>query len=132
MITLVELFGQIQDLNRSVVNGGELTNDKIADATEHLSRKIDSWQAALPSDMILTESNIIEHTRRGNGGAFFALHLGFHHYATLLYYQYLDTQLPSTSRTERFAESCKYHALQYSKLLSLVDNSLVARPCTQQ
>ncbi|KAL2839532.1 hypothetical protein BJX68DRAFT_258802 [Aspergillus pseudodeflectus] len=119
MITLVELFGQIQDLNRSVVNGGELTNDKIADATEHLSHKIDSWQAALPSDMILTESNIMEHTRRGNGGAFFALHLGFHHYATLLYYQYLDNQLPSTSRTERFAESCKYHALQYSKLLSL-------------
>ncbi|KAL3447297.1 hypothetical protein BJX65DRAFT_318193 [Aspergillus insuetus] len=119
MITLVELFGPIQDLNRSVVNGGEPTNDKIADVTECLSQKIDSWQNELPTHMKFTESNIIEHTRHGNGGAFFALHLGFHHYATLLYYQYLDTQFPSASRTEQFAASCKYHALRYSKLLSL-------------
>jgi hypothetical protein len=90
-----------------------LDNEVIEHETDLLARQLDSWHDNLPGDAQLTESNLVEHNRRGTGGPFIALHLGFHHYATLLYYQYLDTD-----RSPRFAAKCKYHAVSYSTLLA--------------
>lgn len=46
------------------------------------------------------------------------LHLGFHNYSTLLFYQYLDTRSTMTTRARQFASQCKHHALSYSEWLT--------------
>ncbi|KAH8692576.1 hypothetical protein BGW36DRAFT_436274 [Talaromyces proteolyticus] len=118
MATLIELFGPIQEFNWRAVNGEVLLQDQLEQDTDRLAQRLDDWQDRLPRHVQLTESNLIEHSKRGTGGIFMGLHLGFHHYATLLYYQYLDTRFTLTTRTRRFAARCKYHALGYSMLLA--------------
>lgn len=116
MITLVDLFGPIQDLNRRIVQD-DLEDDKIDICACHLSEKLDAWEEMLPADVKLNRENLREHKRRNTGGPFVALHLGFHHYSSLLYFQYLEAKCTSTVTTKQFAERCKHHASAYSALL---------------
>ncbi|KAJ5449467.1 uncharacterized protein N7458_005916 [Penicillium daleae] len=118
MVTLVELFAPIQELNWRVAHGESLQQGQIDHNTEQLAQQLDTWLEKLPRGAQPTEFNLAEHTKRGTGGPFLALHLGFHHYCTLLYYQYLDTQLTPTIQTQRFAARCKLHAFNYSTLLA--------------
>jgi hypothetical protein len=120
MATLIELFSPIQELNRRAVNGdGEgLHPDQIEKDTYHLARLLDNWEMGLPHDVQLTESNLVEHSKHGTGGIFMGLHLGFHHYATLLFYQYLDTREAMTRGARQFASRCIHHALSYSTWLA--------------
>ncbi|KAJ5209113.1 hypothetical protein N7449_003492 [Penicillium cf. viridicatum] len=98
MVTLVELFPLIQDLNRRVVHERQLSQTQLEHDTNQLAQRLELG--------------------RGTGGPFLALHLGFHHYATLLYYQYLDTAFIQTTQSRLFAARCKHHALGYSTLLA--------------
>lgn len=116
MITLVELFGPIQDLNRKLVRGG-YNEDEIEQQVQHLSRQLDLWLNGIPEDTKLNEDNFLYHLRRGTGGSFVALHLGFHHYSTLLYFQYLDTGRPEKATTNDYTNRCKHHASSVSLLL---------------
>lgn len=118
MVTLVELFPLIQDLNRRVVHERQFSQTQLEQDTNQLAQRLELWQEILPTEAQLTESNLTEHRRRGTGGPFLALHLGFHHYATLLYYQYLDTAFIQTTQSRLFAARCKHHALGYSTLLA--------------
>ncbi|KAJ5613447.1 hypothetical protein N7510_006641 [Penicillium lagena] len=118
MATLIEVFSPIQELNWRVANCEGLHPDQIEQDTDHLARLLDDWQNRLPHDVQLTESNLIEHSERGTGGIFMGLHLGFHHYATLLFYQYLDTRNMLSMRARQFAARCKHHALSYSSWLA--------------
>lgn len=115
MITLVDLFGPIQDLSRRIVQD-DLDEIDVDRATHNLSCKLDLWEEMLPPDTKLTEENLELHKNRNTGGAFVALHLGFHHYSTLLHFHYLDAR--QASHEARFyAERCKHHASHYSALL---------------
>ncbi|RDW57482.1 hypothetical protein BP6252_13742 [Coleophoma cylindrospora] len=116
MITLVDVFGPIQDLNHRIVQE-HVEDEEIDRCAYDLSRKLDAWERSLPADIILNEENLQLHKQKSNGGPFVALHLGFHHYSTLLYFQYLESKGTSTSTTKMFAERCKYHASSYSALL---------------
>jgi hypothetical protein len=116
MITLVELFGPIQDLNRRIVQE-DLTDDEINRCAYGLSQKLDLWEEMLPADIKLNEKNLVEHKSKNNGGPFVAHHFGYHHYSTLLYFQYLENRDNSTATTRVFAERCKHHASSYSALL---------------
>jgi hypothetical protein len=116
MITVVELFGPIQDLNRKLVQGG-YNEDEIEQQVHHLSKQLDLWLKRLPEDTTLNEANFLHHLRRGTGGPFVALHLGFHHYSTLLFFQYLDTRRPGTATTNAYSNRCKRHASSVSLLL---------------
>jgi hypothetical protein len=116
MITLVDLFGPIQDLNRRIVQE-DLADSEINTLAYNLSQKLDAWEDMLPVDTKLNQENLEEHKNRNTGGPFVALHLGFHHYSTLLYFQYLETKGTSTATTNIFAERCKNHASSYSALL---------------
>ncbi|OGE53531.1 hypothetical protein PENARI_c007G08863 [Penicillium arizonense] len=116
MITVVELFGPIQDLNRKLVQGG-YNEDEIEQQVHHLSKQLDLWLKRLPEDTTLNEANFLHHLRRGTGGPFVALHLGFHHYSTLLFFQYLDTRRPGTATTNAYSNRCKRHASSVSFLL---------------
>ncbi|GIJ81572.1 hypothetical protein Asppvi_000071 [Aspergillus pseudoviridinutans] len=118
MATLTEVFSPIQELNWRAANSEGLHPDQIEQDTDRLAQQLDDWQSRLPGDVQLTESNLIEHSKRGTGGTFMGLHLGFHHYATLLFYQYLDTRSTQTVRARQFAARCKHHALSYSTWLA--------------
>lgn len=118
MATLIELFSPIQELNWRAANSEGLQPDQIEQDTDRLARLLDHWEIALPHDLQLTESNLIEHSERGTGGIFMGLHLGFHHYAVLLFYQYLDTRSMLSTRARQFATRCKHHALSYSTWLA--------------
>jgi hypothetical protein len=118
MATLIEVFGPIQELNWRAANSEGLNPDQIEQDVDHLAHQLDDWQSTLPGDVQLTESNLIEHSKQGTGGIFMGLHLGFHHYATLLFYQYLDTRSKLTVRAREFAARCKHHALNYSTWLA--------------
>lgn len=118
MATLIEVFGPIQELNWRAANSEGLDPDQIEQDVDLLAQQLDDWQSKLPGDVQLTESNLIEHSKRGTGGIFMGLHLGFHHYATLIFYQYLDTRSTLTLRAREFAARCKYHALNYSTWLA--------------
>lgn len=116
MLTLVEIFPQVQELNRKLVDAGldDAAADKLALS---ISQRLDKWLAMLPASMQLDDHNFETHAARSLGGPFVGLHLGYHHYATLLYFQYLDLQRPKTSVSEDFIERCKRHASSYSALL---------------
>lgn len=116
MITLVDLFGPIQDLNRRIVQE-DLEDAEINRCVIELSQKLDAWEDMLPADTKLNEENLEGHRSRETGGPFVALHFGFHHYSTLLYFQYLETKRTATATTTMFAERCKHHASSYSALL---------------
>lgn len=118
MATLTEVFSPIQELNWRAANKEGLHPDQIEQDTYELAELLDNWERGLPRDVQLTESNLREHSKNGTGGIFMGLHLGFHHYATLLFYQYLDMRSTMTSRARQFASRCKHHALSYSTWLA--------------
>ncbi|KAF2186375.1 hypothetical protein K469DRAFT_664325 [Zopfia rhizophila CBS 207.26] len=116
MVTLVEIFGPVQDLNRCLAQNA--VDDETAERqVRDLAHRLESWEESLPASVKLNEDNLHGFQRSGFGGAFVALHLGYHHYATLLYFRYLDKQCVTATRSEAYAERCKYHAFAYSALL---------------
>lgn len=114
MATLHEIFGPIQELNWLAATNKELQPSQMELDTENLAQRLDDWQKALPEEVQLTDPYLVGHSKRGTGGIFMGLHLAFHHYATLLFYQYLDTKSALTMRGRQFAARCKHHALSYS------------------
>ncbi|KAH8600670.1 hypothetical protein B0O99DRAFT_681546 [Bisporella sp. PMI_857] len=114
--SLVDLFGPIQDLNRRIVQE-DLEDNEIDRCAFDLSKRLDAWEETLPADVKLNAENLAGHKTRNTGGPFVALHLGFHHYSTLLYFQYLEAKRTSIVSTKQFAERCKRHASSYSALL---------------
>jgi hypothetical protein len=67
--------------------------------------------------MVYTPENLAIQVERGVGRSFVALHLGYHHDATLLYYQYLDQYRPDTPNRRMYIQRCKYHATSFCELL---------------
>ncbi|EHY59610.1 hypothetical protein ABEF92_008004 [Exophiala dermatitidis] len=129
MIDLVNIFAPIQDLNRRLAQG-TMDDDLVEEQVLILAQRFEKWEESLPLDMKLSATNIEKHRAKGQGGTFVALHLGFQHYATLLFFQYLDRQRldrdkqrtsTTTLRSSVFASRCKEHASAYSDLLKLAD-----------
>lgn len=67
--------------------------------------------------IIISDDNLTYNRSRGFGRSFIALHLGFYHYATLLYFQFPDTQLSSSKATRAYAARCKEDASTSRDLL---------------
>ncbi|KAJ9148943.1 Nonribosomal peptide synthetase 12 [Pleurostoma richardsiae] len=111
MITLVQLFGPIQDLNQRVA-ANDINGDEVDRTVASLARQLQAWEEMLPPDAQFNDANLAAHCKRRVGGPFVALHLGFHHYSTLLYFQFLET-----SSNRLYVDRCKHHAKSYSALL---------------
>lgn len=118
---LAGLFAAIQDLNRQIV-AEDLPENDTDEAISTLAGQLQSWKDGLPGDIQLNEQNLHLYKGKELGGSFVALHLGYHHYSTLLYFQHLDVDRPS-SLSKTYAERCKYHATSSSKLLRLAQNT---------
>jgi Fungal specific transcription factor domain len=119
MISLVKIFGHIQDLNHELVDQTHWDENSIESRVLSLAEQLASFEYELPSTMVYTLDNLDFHVRRGVGRIFVALHLGYHHYCTLLYYQYLDQRRPPTPNTRMFAQRCKHHATEYCELIRI-------------
>ncbi|KXL42189.1 hypothetical protein M433DRAFT_156962 [Acidomyces richmondensis BFW] len=124
MITLVEKFGPIQDLNNLIAED-RASGMHVLSSMKKISSDLDTWEAGLPATVRLTVDTVAYHKARGQGRTFVALHLGYHHYATLLYYNSLDRSASSWAsqlsedQAEAYAYKCRHHACALSDLLCM-------------
>lgn len=120
MIKLVYIYGHIQDLNNELVNGTMLFHEqhKIKESVLDLSKQLDRWYESLPQEMRFTESNLVIYQEKNIARCFVALHLGYFHYSTLLYFQFLDVQQPSTPTRLEFAKRCTHYAMWTSYIVA--------------
>ncbi|KAL3476310.1 hypothetical protein BJX99DRAFT_144515 [Aspergillus californicus] len=118
MVILAKIFGKIHELHRQL-SDGRLTDDETEQKTRVLSLELEDFASNLPSDVELTKNNLERHAMLKLGATFVALHLGYHHYSTLLNFHYLDSTLTQAPNQGLFAARCKHHAAAFSDLLSL-------------
>jgi hypothetical protein len=116
MLTLVKIFGHIQDLNKVLVDN-DWNEEYIESSVLVLSQQLTEFEHELPPTMVYTLENLSYQIQRGVGRTFVALHLGYHHYATLLYYQYLDQYRPNTPNRRMYIQRCKFHATAFCELI---------------
>ncbi|KAK7705223.1 hypothetical protein SLS64_008059 [Diaporthe eres] len=117
-ISLARLFGPIQDLNHRSVYGN-VTAEELESSVASLSKLLEDWESMIPHDVIMNAENLERHIQAGHGGAFVALHLGYHHYATLLYFRFLEPAASSSPFAALYRTKCKFHASSYSELVKL-------------
>lgn len=116
MVALVQHFGPIQDLNRLVATDG--ASEAHVDYTvSSIAHELEDWQNNLPRSARLSEDSLEWHRSQGHGRTLVALHMGYYHYATLLFFQYLDRAALSLSHAAVYAERCREHASGFSDLL---------------
>lgn len=118
MIKLVKIFGHVQDLHQRLANA-ELAEDVVESSIGSIVENLEIYKQGLPPSLHLSYNNLCLHARQGIGRTFVALHLGYHHYATLLYFQYLDTQHLESGNRALYARRCKQHAANFSDLLRM-------------
>lgn len=117
-ISLVRLFGPIQDLNHRSVYGN-VSTEELEASVASLSRLLEDWEEMIPHDVRMNADNLQRHIQAGHGGTFIALHLGYHHYATLLYFRFLEPASSSSPFAALYRSKCKSHASSYSELVKL-------------
>ena len=118
MVMLAEIFGHIQHLHKSLADG--VLNDMEAEQrTRSSAHELERFIELLPLEIHFSAENLKTHADLGLGRAFVALHLGYHHYATLLYFPYLDHQQRETPNRAMYSSRCKHHAVQFSDILRL-------------
>lgn len=118
MIILARIFGLIQDFHQQLANG-TLDEHHAEAITQELAKSFEQYLDELPADLHFTVDNLKNQASLGLGQAFVALHLGFHHYATLLYFPFLDAQLSQTPNRSIFVARCKAHARSFGDLLEI-------------
>ena len=116
MILLAELFGPIQDLNRLIASGNA-SEQYVSTHVAQLYSTLQKWQNDLPLQVRLNSETLEYHKSRGHGRTFVALHLGYFHYTTLLFFHFLDMSSKATPNSETYAERCRQHASAFSDLL---------------
>ena len=116
MLSLTDIFTCIQEMNRDMVNGKLSDNLTVVAA---LADRLQEWEDNLNVRDKFSFENLDFHCQRGNGGTFVALHLGFHHYSTLLYYHSLERNhcLGNRGNFETYATRCKSNASSYAAIL---------------
>jgi hypothetical protein len=117
MVKLVEIYAEIQDLNKYLAETAEWDEDSIEDAVQGLAVELDTFEENLRPEIRYSASNLALHVSRGLGRTFIAFHLGYHHYCTLLFYQYLDQYRPPTRNGKAYANRCKLHATIFCDIL---------------
>lgn len=119
MLILVKIFNRIQDVNRRLAFPSDEDEDLIRTDSERLAADLEEFQTALPDDIKYSVANLSVHVAKGSGRTFVALHLGYHHYSTLLYYHYLDNRHTSTPTSRQYRDRCKHHAAAFSDIVRI-------------
>ncbi|KAF2010731.1 NADH dehydrogenase [Aaosphaeria arxii CBS 175.79] len=115
-ITLVDIVDEIQDMNLSLTQ--DYVDRPTVDAqVQRIEARLQDWHNSLPLYMIMNEPNLERYRKQGTGGLFVGLHLGYHYFHTLLYFQYLEPNCEPNPRTIAYASKCRSHGLSFSRLL---------------
>ncbi|KAF5590554.1 uncharacterized protein FSUBG_10770 [Fusarium subglutinans] len=110
MVRLVGLYAEIQNLQQELANGAEWNESFIDESVQRLEAELGAFEEGLGPELMFSRENLASFVSRGLGRVFIAFHLGYHHYYTLLFYQYLDHRRPPTRNGRKYASSCKVHA----------------------
>lgn len=117
MVRLARIWAEIHDLNQATVRGDK---DPVSlnTAVAVLASKLNDWSARLPKHLAETHQNLERYASIGLGPAFAALHLGFHYYNEVLFYQFLASNVHNpVLSAEYYSQCCKAHARQFCELL---------------
>ncbi|PSN60743.1 hypothetical protein BS50DRAFT_505911 [Corynespora cassiicola Philippines] len=118
MVRIARIFGQVQDLHKQHASG-DIDVLQVETITGKLWSDLENFKDQLPLHFRLDEENLRHHAELGLGRDFVALHLGYYHYATLLFFPYLDMQLEASPVQRVYASRCKENAAALSDLLRL-------------
>ncbi|KAL5347498.1 hypothetical protein ACLOAV_007810 [Pseudogymnoascus australis] len=121
-VKMATIYSRISDLTKRIVKSTVWDEETIEEAVRESAVELTAFEESLPITMRYSLSNLTLQVERGLGRNFIALHLGFNHYATLLYYQYLDRNRPPTANGAAYAQRCKHHATLFSEILQASRN----------
>lgn len=116
LTALIQLFGPIQDLIQRIVKG-DITTNELNDEASRRGRQLDEWMDKLPVDAQMTSLNLIQQQKMGLGGLLISLHLAYHHFSTLLYFQFLETHQAPSPTSILYIKRCRQHASSFSALI---------------
>ncbi|KAF4448405.1 hypothetical protein F53441_8213 [Fusarium austroafricanum] len=110
MVRLVEIYARIQNLHQELANTVEWNEAFMDESVQKIESELSVFDEALGPEVAFSMENLTAYANRGLGRVFVAFHLGYHHYWSLLFYQYLDHRRPPTRNGRKYADSCKAHA----------------------
>lgn len=110
MVKLVHIYSQIQDFHRELVSTAHWDEPIMDESVGRLEAEFSAFDRDLDPRLQFSLDNLSAFTKRRLGSVFIAFHLGYHHYQTLLFYQYLDQRRPATKNGKRYSHLCKRHA----------------------
>lgn len=123
MARLSRLWSEVQDLNTTSVER-QLTPMSLAQDIDALAQRLDQWQRDLPPFLKQTRENLEQAATIGQGTAFAALHLGFHYYHEVLYYQFIaESHQNPSPLANTYADRCAEHAQAFCDLLYLCEKT---------
>lgn len=128
MIKLVRIYEHIQGLNRELVSNGYSSYDEVILKVRNLQKELDTWRESLLPCLVFNVENLQRFIQLGLGRMFVSTHLGYHHYACILYFQFLDESQPLTSIRKEYAELCVHHAQSQAKMIDLSLNEYNCLP----
>ncbi|KAL4914637.1 hypothetical protein BDW62DRAFT_213287 [Aspergillus aurantiobrunneus] len=118
MVILARLWARIHQLNKASVNS-LVDYYSLSVSVDSLSRELQGWADVLPPYLQETPENLARYASLGLGNAFAALHLGYHYYNEVLFYQFL-ARSPDPEHHQsitRCRAQCEEHALAFCNLL---------------
>jgi hypothetical protein len=129
-VGLNEKFSQIDNMNSRAVSevlyGSELIRE-----VERISLEMRAWASELPDRMRYTRENLAYWTSQGSGNIFILLHIQYHHFSQLLFYQFLHGSADPTCRSSanyRYAQNCREHATNLCNIIHLARDKPATEP----
>ncbi|KAL5333157.1 hypothetical protein BJX70DRAFT_392418 [Aspergillus crustosus] len=125
MVILARIWTRIHHLNKASVNS-LIDYQSLSLTVDSLARELRGWADALPPALQETPGNLERYASLGLGNAFAALHLGYHYYNEVLFYQFLARNPDrdcdrdpgcSYDSIARYRTQCEEHALAFCNLL---------------
>lgn len=129
-VALNQRFPQIDKLNSQAVCG-ELQGAELIQEVERISLEMGAWASELPDRMRNTPENLAYWTSRGSGNIFVLLHIQYHHFSQLLFYQFLHGSADSTNYSSaeyKYAQKCRQHATNLCNLIHLARDTPATEP----
>lgn len=110
MVRLVEIYVRIQQHHKQLAETAEWDEALMDISVQRLDADLAAFERSLGPGLTFSLENLAAFVSRGLGSTFIAFHLGYHHYYTLLFYQYLDQRRPATTNGKVYSDRCKHHA----------------------
>lgn len=130
MARLARIWADIQEMNRASVEG-DMAPSRLEIAVEDLAARLNVWRASLPSFLADNRQNRRHYISNGLGASFTALHLGYHYYSEILFYQFLAKagSRDGLSKARTYAQRCAQHAMAFCDVLYDCDAATDGQEC---